>query len=138
MIAMDLVRCAALLTVPAAYALGALTFGQLVVVSILVGAADIAFTAASGACLKALVRPDDLLAANGRFESTLWTATMLGPPLGGAAIGAFGPVATVAANAASFLLSAAGIRAIGGTGRVRGPAGPACGPGTCSKGGGTS
>ncbi|URN06897.1 MFS transporter [Actinomadura madurae] len=115
MIAMDLVRCAALLTVPAAYALGALTFGQLVVVSILVGAADIAFTAASGACLKALVRPDDLLAANGRFESTLWTATMLGPPLGGAAIGAFGPVATVAANAASFLLSAAGIRAIGGT-----------------------
>ncbi|MEO3828487.1 MFS transporter [Actinomadura sp. B10D3] len=115
MVAMDLVRCAALLTVPAAYVLGALTFGQLVVVSILVGAADIAFTAASGACLKALVRPDDLLAANGRFESTLWTATMLGPPLGGVAIGAFGPVTTVAANAVSFLLSAAGIRAIGGT-----------------------
>jgi MFS family permease len=115
MIAMDLVRCAALLTVPAAFALGGLTIGQLVVVSIVVGAADIAFTAASGACVKALVRPDDLLVANGRFESTLWTATMLGPPLGGAAIGVFGPVTTVAANAVSFLLSAAGIRAIGGT-----------------------
>jgi MFS family permease len=40
---------------------------------------------------------------------------MLGPPIGGAAIGLFGPVITVAANAASFLLSAVGIRAIGGS-----------------------
>jgi MFS family permease len=37
---------------------------------------------------------------------------VLGPPLGGAAIGLFGPVTTVLANAVSFLLSAAGIRAI--------------------------
>src|SRR5437870_1996112 len=41
MMTMDLVRCAALLTVPAAFALGGLTFVQLLVVSILVGAADI-------------------------------------------------------------------------------------------------
>ncbi|MEV3921503.1 MFS transporter [Actinomadura coerulea] len=115
MIAMDLVRCAALLSLPAAFLLGGLGFAQLLVVSVVVAAADIAFTAASGACLKALVRPDDLLAANGRLESTSWTATMLGPPLGGAAIGLFGPLVTVAANAVSFLLSAAGIRAIGGT-----------------------
>jgi MFS family permease len=53
--------------------------------------------------------------ANGRFESTTWTATMVGPPLGGAAIGLFGPVTTVLADAVSYLLSAAGIRAIGGT-----------------------
>ncbi|MGI5206751.1 MFS transporter [Spirillospora sp. CA-108201] len=115
MIAMDLVRCAALLSLPAAFVLGGLGFAQLLVVSVVVAAADIAFTAASGACLRALVRPDDLLAANGRLESTAWTATMLGPPLGGAAIGLFGPLVTVAANAASFLLSAAGIRAMGGT-----------------------
>ncbi|GGQ18056.1 MFS family permease [Actinomadura coerulea] len=115
MIAMDLVRCAALLSLPAAFLLGGLGFAQLLVVSVVVAAADIAFTAASGACLKTLVRPDDLLAANGRLESTSWTATMLGPPLGGAAIGLFGPLVTVAANAVSFLLSAAGIRAIGGT-----------------------
>ncbi|MFD4945437.1 MFS transporter [Streptomyces sp. NPDC058239] len=112
MITMDVVRFAALLTIPAAYALGALSFAQLLVVSVLVGAADITFTAASGAYLKALVRPDDLLAANGRFESTAWTAAMLGPPLGGAAIGLLGPVVTVVANAVSFLLSAAGIQAI--------------------------
>ncbi|WP_415840332.1 MFS transporter [Nocardiopsis gilva] len=114
MIAMDLARFAAVMSIPAAFALGWLTFAQLLVVSVIVAAADIAFRAASGAYLKALVRPEDLLVANGRFESTTWTATALGPPLGGAAIGMFGPVATVAADAVSYLLSAVGIRAIGG------------------------
>jgi MFS family permease len=115
MIAMDLVRFAALMSVPAAFALGWLSFAQLVVVTVVVAVADIAFRAASGAYLKALVRPGDLLVANGRFESTTWTATALGPPLGGAAIGLFGPVTTIVANAASYLLSAVGIRAIGGS-----------------------
>ncbi|MFE2034862.1 MFS transporter [Streptomyces scopuliridis] len=114
MIAMDLIRFAALMSVPAAFVLGLLSFVQLLVVAVVIGAADIAFTAAGGACLKALVRPEDLLVANGRFESTAWTASVLGPPLGGAAIGLFGPVMTVVANAVSYLLSAAGIRAIGG------------------------
>jgi MFS family permease len=45
----------------------------------------------------------------------MWTATVLGPPLGGAAIGLLGPVTTVLADAVSYLLSAAGIGAIGGT-----------------------
>ena len=114
MVAMDLTRFGALISVPAAFALGWLSFAQLLVVSVVVGAADIAFKSASGACLKALVAPEDLLAANGRMESTTWTAIALGPPLGGAAIGLFGPVTTVLADAVSFLLSAAGIRAIGG------------------------
>ncbi|WP_371619420.1 MFS transporter [Streptomyces sp. NBC_00454] len=114
MIAMDLVRFAALMSVPAAFAFGLLGFAQLLVVAVVVGAADIAFTAASGACVKALVPPQDLIVANGRFESTTWTATLLGPPLGGAAIAVLGPVTTVVANAVSYLLSAVGIRAIGG------------------------
>jgi MFS family permease len=113
MVAMDLIRFVAVMSVPAAFALGWLTFGQLLVVSVVVAAADIAFKAASGAYLKALVQPDHLLVANGRFESTTWTATALGPPLGGAMIGLFGPVTTLLANAVSYLLSAIGIRAIG-------------------------
>ncbi|MGK3199820.1 MFS transporter [Amycolatopsis sp. MEPSY49] len=114
MVAMDLVRFGALVSVPALYALGALTFAQLLAVSVVVAAADITFTSASGAFLKGLVPPEDLLIANGRFESTNWTATALGPPLGGAAFALFGPVTSVAANAVSFLLSALGLRAIGG------------------------
>jgi MFS family permease len=114
MVATDLTRFAALVSIPAAFALGWLSLAQLLVVSVVTGAADITFRSASGACLKALVRPADLLTANGRFESTAWTAMALGPPLGGAAIGLFGPVTTVLADAVSYLLSAAGIGAIGG------------------------
>lgn len=114
MVAMDLVRFVALFSVVAAYALDLLTFVQLLAVSVIVAASDIAFRSASGAYLKSLVPREDLLVANGRFESTMWTATALGPPLGGLAIGVFGPVATVLANAVSFLLSALGLRAIGG------------------------
>ncbi|MFF5970093.1 MFS transporter [Streptomyces sp. NPDC012769] len=122
MIATDLVRFAALLTIPAAFALGALTFLQLLLVSIVVAAADITFRAASGAYLKTLLPPEDLLAANARFESTAWTTTIIGPPLGGVMIGLLGPVATVLADAVSYLLSALGIRAMGSLGRSGGEA----------------
>ncbi|WP_055492588.1 MFS transporter [Streptomyces sp. TP-A0356] len=115
MVAMDLTRFAALMSVPAAFALGRLSFAQLLLVSVVTAAADIAFKAASGAYLKSLVPPEDLLVANSRLESTTWTSTVVGPPLGGAAIGLFGPVTTVVADAVSYLLSALGIRAIGRT-----------------------
>ncbi|HEY9241588.1 MAG TPA: MFS transporter [Streptosporangiaceae bacterium] len=114
MIMMDVIRFAALLTIPVAYAFGWLSFAQLLAVSVIVAAAKIAFSAASGAFLKTIVPGPDLLVANSRFESTSWTATVLGPPLGGAMIGFLGPVVTTAADAVSYLLSAAGITAIGG------------------------
>ncbi|MFG1992037.1 MFS transporter [Actinoplanes sp. NPDC048988] len=114
MVTMDLIRFAVLMSVPAAFAFGRLTFTQLVVVSIAAAACDITFKAASGAYLKTLVPRAELLVANGRFEATTWTATVVGPPLGNAAIGLFGPVVTVAVDAVSYLLSALGIRATGG------------------------
>lgn len=112
MVAADLVRFAALCSIPVAFGLGVLTYSQLLLVSVVSAAANIAFTSGSGAYLKTLVRPDQLLVANGRFESTTWTATAVGPTLGGAAISLIGPVVTVVANAVGFLLSAAGILAI--------------------------
>jgi MFS family permease len=113
MMSMDLARFTALMTIPAAYALGWLSFAQLLVVSVVVAAAKIAFNAASGANLKTLVKPEDLLVAQSRFESTTWTTLVVGPPLGGAAVGLLGPVTTVIADAVSYLLSAVGIGAIG-------------------------
>jgi MFS family permease len=114
MIATDLVRCVVLLSIPVAFALDRLSFGQLLLVSVAVAASDITFNAAAGAFLKELVPRRDLLVANARFEATNWTASMVGPPLGGAAIGLFGPVTTVVANAVSYLFSAVGIGAIDG------------------------
>ncbi|MEU4653058.1 MFS transporter [Streptomyces sp. NPDC023723] len=114
LIGMDLVRGAALLSVPGAYAIGVLSFVQLLVVSIVVAAADIGFRAASGAYLKAVLTGEELLVVNARFEATAWSATIVGPPLGGVLVGVLGPVATVAADAVSYLVSALGIRAMGG------------------------
>ncbi|MFD7847011.1 MFS transporter [Nocardia sp. NPDC059764] len=112
MIAMDLMRFAVMVTIPIAYALGHLGFIQLIIVSAVVASAKIAFGAASGAYLKGLVVPGDLLVANARFESTNWSSIAVGPPLGGAAIGLFGPVVTVVADAVSYLLSALCVTAI--------------------------
>jgi MFS family permease len=114
MIATDLVRFAAMVSVPIGYLLGVLSYGQLLVVSVVCGTAGIAFTAASGAYLKHLVHGDRLLVANGRFEGTSWVATAAGPPLGGALIGLLGPVVTVLADALSYLLSALAVRRIRG------------------------
>jgi MFS family permease len=124
MIAMDLIRFLAMASVPIAYLLGLLSYGQLLVVSVIAGTASIAFTAASGAYLKHLVRSDHLLVANGRFEGTAWVSTAAGPPLGGALIGLLGPVITVAADALSYLLSALGVLRIRG-GDVAAPRDPA-------------
>ncbi|WP_246277787.1 MFS transporter [Phytohabitans rumicis] len=124
MIAMDLVRFLAMASVPIAYVLGVLSYGQLLVVSVVSGTASIAFAAASGAYLKYLVRGDQLLVANRRFEGTSWVATAAGPPLGGALIGLLGPVVTVLADALSYLLSALGVLRIRG-GDVAAPRDPA-------------
>ncbi|MBP2330680.1 MFS family permease [Kibdelosporangium banguiense] len=112
MITMDVIRFAALASIPLAYWLGALSFVQLLVVSVATAAAKIAFTAASGAYLRTIVPAERLLVATSRFESTTWSATIIGPPLGGAAIGLLGPVITVVVDAVSYLLSALGIAAI--------------------------
>lgn len=124
MIAMDLARFLAMASVPIAYILGLLSYGQLLVVSVISGTASIAFTAASGAYLKYLVRSEHLLVANGRFEGTSWVATAAGPPLGGALIGLLGPVITVMADALSYLLSALGVLRIRG-GDIAAPRDPA-------------
>jgi hypothetical protein len=113
MVSMDLVRFAAQATIPVAYLLGWLTFVQLLLVTIVVAGAKIAFQAASGAHLKSLVGPADLLVANGRFESTTWSSLVVGPPLGGAAIGLLGATVSLTADAVSYLLSAFGIMMIG-------------------------
>ncbi|WP_314245871.1 MFS transporter [Streptomyces kutzneri] len=123
MITMDLTRFAVMATVPLAYFFGCLGFVQLLVVSAVVAAARIAFNAAGGAYLKALVRPDDLLVASARFESTNWSSIAVGPPLGGAAIGLFGPVTTVVADALSYLASALCLTAMGGREEAPHPAG---------------
>ncbi|MFJ4058272.1 MFS transporter [Streptomyces albogriseolus] len=112
MITADLVRCVMLASIPVAMAFGRLTFIQLCVVGVLQTATSVAFDAASGAHLKALVLPEHRLRANSLFETTNWISVSAGPPVGGLLIGALGAAATMVVDAWSFLASALGIRRI--------------------------
>ena len=112
MVGADLVRAGALLTVPLALWLGTLSYTQLVIVSAVQTTAAIMFAAAGGAHLKALVPPADRPAAMGRMEATFWTAYSAGPPIGGALTSWVGVSWTIAVDAASFLISAGGVRRI--------------------------
>jgi MFS family permease len=129
MITADLVRCGALLTVPAAMALHVLSYPQLCVVAIAQTAGAIVFNAASGSHLKALVPAADRAAATGRFEATFWTVNSAGPPLGGAITSVLGVPWTIAVDALSFLCSALGVRAL----RVPEPAPPQRPPGPSAR-----
>lgn len=112
MVTADLVRAVALLSVPLAATTGGLSMAQLYVVGAVHGMATILFPAASSAYLKRLVRPERRGYWLGRNEATFWTSHSLGPPLGGALIGAFGATVTLAANAVGYLLSACTLGAL--------------------------
>ncbi|HWD81904.1 MAG TPA: MFS transporter [Kribbella sp.] len=112
MIASDLVRFFALASVPVAAAFGVLTYAHLCVAGVLQAAGTIAFQAASGAHLKALVPAAGRAEANSRFEQTNWLSLSVGPAIGGALVSLVGATATLAVDAVSFLGSALGIRRI--------------------------
>ncbi len=112
MITADLARCVMLASIPVAMAFGRLTFIHLCVVGVLQTATSVAFDAASGAHLKALVLPEHRLCANSLCEMTNWISVSAGPPVGGLLIGALGAAATMVVDALSFLASALGIRRI--------------------------
>ncbi|MFJ2081241.1 MFS transporter [Micromonospora chokoriensis] len=118
MIGADLLRCVALASVPITAALGALTYEQLCVVAVVQTAGTIVFSAASGAHLKHLVTVEQRVTANSRFETSQWTANSLGSPIGGVLVSWLGATASITADAASFLMSALGIR------RLRNPEPP--------------
>lgn len=114
MIAADVGRFLVLLTIPVAYAMHGLTYTHLAVVSVLVAMGQVAFLGASGPHLRALVVPDRLTEANGRFESVQWTSSAVGPPAGGLLMSALGPCVTVIVDAFSYLLSAVGVPCVAG------------------------
>jgi MFS family permease len=112
MITADLVRFAALASVPATAVADMLTYGQLCVVAVAQTAGTIVSTAAATSYLKTLAPPDARAVVNSRLETTTWTASTLGPPTGGLLATALSPIASVSVDSFSFLLSALGWRRI--------------------------
>ncbi|NUR51661.1 MAG: MFS transporter [Hamadaea sp.] len=118
MIGADVLRFVAVGSIPVSAYFGWLTYWQLCAVAITQMAALLAFNAASTADLRTLVPAAFRAEANSRFETTLWTAYTLGPPVGGVLISALGAAASMVVDAVSFLASAFGIS------RVRKPEPP--------------
>jgi hypothetical protein len=108
MISADLIRFAALASIPATAAFGALSYLQLCAVAVVQTAATIVSTAASSPYLKALAPAAARAGVNSRLETTTWTASTLGPPVGGLLVSATNPVASVLIDAVSYLLAACG------------------------------
>jgi MFS family permease len=106
MIAADFARFLLLLSVPVAALLGQLGMWQLCLIAFLVSALTLAFDIADQAYLPGLVGRDEILKANAAKESANATTEIVGPPLGGLMVQAFGGPLTILIDAVSYLFSA--------------------------------
>jgi MFS family permease len=106
LIAADLGRAALLGSIPLAYALDALTMGQLYVVGFLTGICTVFFDVSYQSYLPSLVERDRLVEGNSKLEISRSTSALAGPGLGGGLVGAVGAPAAILLDAISFVCSA--------------------------------
>jgi MFS family permease len=106
MIAADLGRFALLASLPVAYALHALTLGQLFAVAFGTGGLSVFFTVSDSALFVAVVPADRYLEGNSLLYSSRALSLVGGPSLGGLLVQALSAPAAIAVDALSFLGSA--------------------------------
>ncbi len=111
----DLVRAVAIGSVPVAHAWDALSLGQLYVVALVAGTATVFFDVGYQSYLPALVDRGQIVDGNAKLEASRAVAQVAGPGITGALVRVLGAPVLIAADAVSFLVSAAFI------GRIRTP-----------------
>ncbi|TKJ35069.1 MFS transporter [Blastococcus sp. CCUG 61487] len=102
----DLVRAAALASLPIAHLLDLLALPQLFVVAAVTGTATVFFDVAYQSYLPTLVARDQIVDGNGKLEASRAVAQVAGPGITGVLLRFLGPPLLIAANAVTFLLSA--------------------------------
>lgn len=102
----DLARAATLLTVPAAYLLGALTLTQLYVVAVLTGLGQVLFGTAYQAFYVAIVPQQSYVDAGSKLSVSRAASFVAGPAVGGFLVQLITAPFAVVADALSFLGSA--------------------------------
>jgi len=107
LIAMDLLRAAALATIPAAAWLHLLSMPQLYLAAAVVGAASVLFDIADHAYLPGLAPRDRLTQANAALSATDSVSEVAGPALAGVLFQWFAGPSAMAINAVTYLISAA-------------------------------
>ncbi|MFI0723666.1 MFS transporter [Streptomyces sp. NPDC021224] len=129
-VAMDLLRAAAIGSVPPAAACGVLSLGQLIVVALLVGLASVVFDVGNATFLPSVVTKEELTARNSLLSGTVSVTQLAGPSLGGVLVQALGAAATLVVDTVSYLASAALLRTLPRRGGPGSGAVPGAGPST--------
>jgi MFS family permease len=107
MIACDLISALLYASLPVAAWLGVLDTGQVVVVALLAGAANVFFATAYQVYLPSLVTAAELVEGNAKLQGGAQVASIGGRGLAGLAAEAIGAASALLFNSASFLVSAA-------------------------------
>ncbi|GAA4597864.1 putative MFS family arabinose efflux permease [Actinoplanes octamycinicus] len=111
-IAMDLIRLVAIGSVPVAWALGVLSYAQLLVAALAVGLASVLFDIGSSVFLPAIVDEEQLNSRNSLMSGTHAVTQTAGPSAGALIIQAIGPVGALLVDAGSYLVSALTLRTL--------------------------
>jgi predicted MFS family arabinose efflux permease len=112
MLTCDAVSLAAYASVPIAGWLGVLTVAQLIVVTLIAGAATVFFRSAYQVLLPRIIAEADLAEGNAKLMGSREVAQIGGPGLGGALAQIAGPAVGLLADAASFAVSFACLTAV--------------------------
>jgi Arabinose efflux permease len=105
MIVADLVRAAALATIPFLWAAGMLQIWHVYAVAVAVGAATVFFDVSYQSFIPVLVRDDLVAGANGRLEASAQIARIGGPAIGGALLAIVSAPFVLAGTSVGYLVS---------------------------------
>jgi len=108
----DLIRAAALGSIPLAALLGGLTIWQLYAVALITGVSTVFFDVAYMSYLPQLISREDLVEGNAKLQGSESVSQIAGPSVGGALIQLLTAPYAVLADALSFVWSAAWVLAI--------------------------
>ena len=108
----DLGRAVMLVSIPIAYALGALTIWQLYVVGFVNGLMTVFFDVADQSYLPTILERDELVEGNAKLQISQSSAQILGQPFGGGIVAVLTAPVAVLIDAVSYLGSAALILSI--------------------------
>ncbi|MFJ4677895.1 MULTISPECIES: MFS transporter [unclassified Kitasatospora] len=111
-IAMDLLRAAAIASVPLAAAFGVLGLPHLVAAALLVSFASVVFDVGNSTFLPGVVPAEQLTARNSLTSGTHAVNQLAGPSIGGVLVQLLGAAAALVVDAVSFLCSAALLRTL--------------------------
>src|SRR6266545_455139 len=105
-VAMDVVRAAAIVSIPVAGWSGGLTVAQLVVVALIINMAGVIFFVGNSTYLPAILPKEELTSRNSLMSATHSTTTLAGPSLGGVLVQFLGAVSALVVDAVSYVVSA--------------------------------